>query len=171
MKMSSLARAFLTCPSSLPFHSSALTLPFSNRRPADRWWDFGADTIVNTNKAIRLTQDQQSEMGWLWSRLPLTSTSWQVEWEFKVSLPSFASCTHLTESLRVPLPALGAGGSGGVDELRLGGGGGASATTGEHSALETDAVEAGDAWRRSIQSRLQRSERQRTDRLTSVGNV
>lgn len=122
MKMSSLARAFLTCPSSLPHHSSSLTLSFSNRRPADRWWDFGADTIVNTNKAIRLTQDQQSEMGWLWSRLPLTSTSWQVEWEFKVSLHTFASCTHLTDSLRAPLLALGGGGSGEVEELRLGGG-------------------------------------------------
>ena len=50
----------------------------------DRWWDFGADTIINTNKAVRLTQDQPSEMGWLWSRLPLTSTNYQVEFEFKV---------------------------------------------------------------------------------------
>lgn len=56
---------------------------------SDRWWDFGADAIVNTNKHIRLTQDRQSEMGWLWSRLPLTASSWQIEVEFKVgSIPN-----------------------------------------------------------------------------------
>ncbi|CAG8463110.1 5202_t:CDS:2 [Diversispora eburnea] len=50
----------------------------------NRWFDFGGDTVINTNKYIRLTHDRQSQTGWLWSRLPLTSTNWQVEFEFKI---------------------------------------------------------------------------------------
>lgn len=38
----------------------------------------------NTNKHIRLTQDRQSQSGWLWSRMPLTLPNWQIDVEFKV---------------------------------------------------------------------------------------
>lgn len=51
---------------------------------ADYRWDFGGDAIINTNKHVRLTQDKQSQSGWIWSRMPLTVTNWQVEFEFKV---------------------------------------------------------------------------------------
>jgi mannose-binding lectin 2 len=34
--------------------------------------------------AVRLTQDRSSQSGWLWSRLPLTPSSFEVEWEFRV---------------------------------------------------------------------------------------
>ncbi|CAG8462799.1 12165_t:CDS:2 [Ambispora leptoticha] len=50
----------------------------------NRWFDFGADAVINTNKYIRLTHDRPSQTGWLWSRLPLTATNWQVEVEFKI---------------------------------------------------------------------------------------
>lgn len=40
--------------------------------------------IQNTNKHIRLTQDRQSEVGWLWSRMPIRVTNYQVDVEFKV---------------------------------------------------------------------------------------
>jgi hypothetical protein len=40
----------------------------------------------NTNKHIRLTQDRQSEAGWLWSRMPLGVTNWQIDFEFKVGV-------------------------------------------------------------------------------------
>ncbi|RUS21084.1 LOW QUALITY PROTEIN: concanavalin A-like lectin/glucanase domain-containing protein [Jimgerdemannia flammicorona] len=80
----------------------------------NRWFDFGGDTVINTNKQIRLTSDRQSQTGWLWSRLkqhdtnapreqratsprsrlfatninlasvPLTATNFQIEFEFKV---------------------------------------------------------------------------------------
>ncbi|KAF9903937.1 hypothetical protein BX616_001479, partial [Lobosporangium transversale] len=50
----------------------------------NRWFDFGGDTIINTNHQIRLTQDYPSQSGWLWSRLPLTAPNFQIEFEFKV---------------------------------------------------------------------------------------
>ncbi|KAF8870471.1 legume-like lectin family-domain-containing protein [Infundibulicybe gibba] len=55
------------------------------------WWDFGADSYVNTNKHIRLTRGVPSQMGWLWSRLPLSATNYVIEVEFKISGES----THL----------------------------------------------------------------------------
>jgi len=51
----------------------------------NRWFDFGGEAYVNTNKHIRLTQDRQSETGWLWSRLPITVSNYQIDIEFKVS--------------------------------------------------------------------------------------
>lgn len=50
----------------------------------NRWFDFGGSSIINTNKHVRLTQDRSGQAGWLWSRLPLTSQSWEVEIEFRV---------------------------------------------------------------------------------------
>jgi len=43
-----------------------------------RWWDFGGDTVIRTDKYIRLTPDKQSREGWLFSRVPLTATNWEV---------------------------------------------------------------------------------------------
>ncbi|TFK45048.1 ERGIC53, mannose lectin, ER-golgi intermediate compartment [Crucibulum laeve] len=51
----------------------------------NRWWDFGADSYVNTNKHIRLTRPRPSQMGWLWSRLALTASNFVIEAEFKIS--------------------------------------------------------------------------------------
>ncbi|KAG0181464.1 hypothetical protein DFQ29_008246 [Apophysomyces sp. BC1021] len=50
----------------------------------NRWFDFGGDTVINTNRHIRLTSNKQSQSGYLWSRLPLTAPNFQVEFEFKV---------------------------------------------------------------------------------------
>ena len=47
-------------------------------------FDFGGSAIINTNKHIRLTQDRKSQAGWLWSRLPLTPSNFEVEFEFRV---------------------------------------------------------------------------------------
>ncbi|RKO92648.1 legume-like lectin, partial [Blyttiomyces helicus] len=49
-----------------------------------RWWNFGGDTVVEVNRQIRLTPDRSSKDGWLWGRVPFTSSSWVVEFEFKV---------------------------------------------------------------------------------------
>ncbi|EJD08106.1 uncharacterized protein FOMMEDRAFT_164846 [Fomitiporia mediterranea MF3/22] len=59
--------------------------PYIDQDLQNRWWDFGADAIVNTNKHIRLTRNKPSQMGWLWSRLPLTATHYVIEVEFKMS--------------------------------------------------------------------------------------
>jgi mannose-binding lectin 2 len=33
---------------------------------------------------VRLTSDRPSQAGWLWSRVPLTATNWEIEVEFKI---------------------------------------------------------------------------------------
>ncbi|KAF9243190.1 concanavalin A-like lectin/glucanase domain-containing protein [Melanogaster broomeanus] len=51
--------------------------PYIDQDLQNRWWDFGGDaTPTNT---IRLTRSVPSQMGWLWSRLPLTSTNYVIE--------------------------------------------------------------------------------------------
>ncbi|KAH7925298.1 hypothetical protein BV22DRAFT_1065213 [Leucogyrophana mollusca] len=65
--------------------------PYIDQDLQNRWWDFGADAYINTNKHIRLTRPKPSQMGWLWSRLPLTATNFVIEVEFKVTGES----THL----------------------------------------------------------------------------
>jgi len=43
-----------------------------------RWWDFGGDAIIRTDKYIRLTGEYGSRAGWIYSRVPLTATNWEV---------------------------------------------------------------------------------------------
>ncbi|KAF8627963.1 hypothetical protein AX15_004157 [Amanita polypyramis BW_CC] len=59
--------------------------PYIDQDLQNRWWDFGADSYVNTNKHIRLTRAAPSQMGWLWSRLPVAVSDFTIEVEFKVS--------------------------------------------------------------------------------------
>ncbi|KAH8103270.1 legume-like lectin [Cristinia sonorae] len=68
---------------SLRTHS--IYAPYIDQDLQNRWWDFGADAYVNTNKHIRLTRARPSQMGWLWSRLPITSSNFIMEVEFKFS--------------------------------------------------------------------------------------
>jgi len=49
-----------------------------------RWFDFGGDTIIRTDRYIRLTPELPSRSGWLFSRVPLTATNWEIEFEFKI---------------------------------------------------------------------------------------
>ncbi|CAE7207440.1 unnamed protein product [Rhizoctonia solani] len=60
----------------------------------NRWFSFGGSAYVNTNKHIRLTRDKSSQAGWLWSRLPLTASNYQIIIEFKASSVSGGS-SHL----------------------------------------------------------------------------
>lgn len=50
-----------------------------------RWWDFGGSTVIRVDQYIRLTGQQPSQAGWLYSRVPLTATNWEIEVEFKIS--------------------------------------------------------------------------------------
>jgi len=52
---------------------------------SSRWFDFGGDTIVRADQYIRLAADLPSQSGWLFSRIPLTATNWEVEFEFSIS--------------------------------------------------------------------------------------
>ncbi|CAG8782911.1 5960_t:CDS:2, partial [Acaulospora morrowiae] len=53
----------------IPLRTHSIYVPYVDQDLQNRWFDFGADTVINTNKHIRLTQDRQSQVGWLWSRL------------------------------------------------------------------------------------------------------
>lgn len=65
--------------------------PYIDQDLQNRWWDFGADAYINTNKHIRLVRARPSQMGWLWSRMPLTASNFIIEVEFKITGES----THL----------------------------------------------------------------------------
>lgn len=50
-----------------------------------RWFDFGGSTIIRADKYMRLTSAHPSQSGWIFSRVPLTATNWEIEFEFKIS--------------------------------------------------------------------------------------
>ncbi|KAK8194679.1 lectin family integral membrane protein [Phyllosticta capitalensis] len=58
--------------------------PYLDSDMQSRWFDFGGDTVVRTDKYIRLTPDKGSRSGWIFSRVPLTATNWEIEFEFKI---------------------------------------------------------------------------------------
>ncbi|KAF5383507.1 hypothetical protein D9757_006147 [Collybiopsis confluens] len=74
-----------TIDRTVQLRTHSLFAPYIDQDLQNRWWDFGADSYVNTNKHIRLTRNKPSQMGWLWSRLPLTSQNFVIEVEFKIS--------------------------------------------------------------------------------------
>ncbi|KKA28104.1 hypothetical protein TD95_002325 [Thielaviopsis punctulata] len=59
--------------------------PYLDSDMSSRWYDFGGDTIVRTDSHIRLASDLPSQSGWLFSRVPLTATNWEIEVEFKIT--------------------------------------------------------------------------------------
>ncbi|GAA5955006.1 hypothetical protein JCM21900_002758 [Sporobolomyces salmonicolor] len=68
----------------VPLRTHSLYAPYVDSDLQNRWFDFGGSTIINTNKHVRLTQDRPSQSGWLWSRLALAPSSFEVEFEFRV---------------------------------------------------------------------------------------
>ncbi|KAF8190863.1 lectin [Pholiota molesta] len=74
-----------TIDRTLQLRTHSIYAPYIDQDLQNRWWDFGADAYVNTNKYIRLTRNRPSQMGWLWSRLALTASNFVIEVEFKVS--------------------------------------------------------------------------------------
>ncbi|KAF5871483.1 putative vesicular integral-membrane protein vip36 protein [Botrytis fragariae] len=69
---------------SIPLRTHSLNQPYLDSDMQSRWFDFGGNTIVRADKYIRLTYDHPSSSGWLFSRVPLTATNWEIEVEFKV---------------------------------------------------------------------------------------
>ncbi|KAL6305144.1 legume-like lectin family-domain-containing protein [Sparassis latifolia] len=81
-----LHRHALTFPcQTIALRTHSIYAPYIDQDLQNRWWDFGADAYINTNKHIRLTRERPSQMGWLWSRVPLTAANFVVEVEFKIS--------------------------------------------------------------------------------------
>ncbi|TDL23101.1 concanavalin A-like lectin/glucanase [Rickenella mellea] len=75
----------LTVDRLVQLRTHSLYAPYIDQDLQNRWWDFGADSYVNTNKHVRLTRNAPSQMGWLWSRLPITAAHYIIEVEFKIS--------------------------------------------------------------------------------------
>lgn len=50
-----------------------------------RWWDFGGSTIIRQDQYVRLTASRPSQAGWIFSKVPLTATNWEIEVEFQIS--------------------------------------------------------------------------------------
>ncbi|KAG8898409.1 hypothetical protein FRB99_007452 [Tulasnella sp. 403] len=75
-----------TPDSLVPLRTHSIYAPYVDQDLQNRWFDFGGEAYVNTNKHIRLTQDRQSETGWLWSRLPITVNNYQIDIEFKAGV-------------------------------------------------------------------------------------
>ncbi|GJJ78618.1 hypothetical protein EMPS_10977 [Entomortierella parvispora] len=67
-----------------PLRTHSLYMPYIDQDLQNRWFDFGGDALINTNRHVRLTQDMPSQSGWLWSRLPLEVSNFQIEFEFAV---------------------------------------------------------------------------------------
>ncbi|KAF2400724.1 putative lectin family integral membrane protein [Trichodelitschia bisporula] len=76
-----------------------------------RWFDFGGDTVVRTDRYIRLTPELPSRTGWVFSRVPLTATNWEIEVEFKIhgtgSLYGDGMAIWLTKQRAQPGPVFG----------------------------------------------------------------
>ncbi|PHH91543.1 hypothetical protein CDD83_28 [Cordyceps sp. RAO-2017] len=70
---------------SISLRTHSLQQPYLDSDLQSRWFDFGGDTIVRTDSYVRLTSDRPSQSGWLFSRVPLTATNWEVEVEFRIS--------------------------------------------------------------------------------------
>ncbi|KAK4964240.1 hypothetical protein LTR66_012395 [Elasticomyces elasticus] len=59
--------------------------PYLDSDMQSRWFDFGGDTVVRADKYIRLTSDRPSQSGWIFSRVPLTATNWEITVEFSIN--------------------------------------------------------------------------------------
>lgn len=62
----------------------SISTPYLDSDLQSRWFDFGGDAIVRADQYIRLASDLQSRTGWLFSKIPLTASNWEIEVEFKI---------------------------------------------------------------------------------------
>ncbi|KAI6810878.1 putative lectin family integral membrane protein [Hortaea werneckii] len=69
---------------SIPLRTHSLQQPYLDSDMQSRWFDFGGTTVVRADQYIRLTSQQPSQSGWIFSRVPLTATNWEIEVEFKI---------------------------------------------------------------------------------------
>ncbi|CAO1631591.1 unnamed protein product [Parajaminaea phylloscopi] len=68
----------------VPLRTHSIFAPYVESTLQNKFWDYGGDTIIDTNRHVRLTQDKPHQMGWLWSRLPITTPSYEISFEFRI---------------------------------------------------------------------------------------
>ncbi|CAO1637213.1 unnamed protein product [Sympodiomycopsis kandeliae] len=96
----------------VPLRAHTIYAPYVESSLQNRFWDFGGDAIVDTNRHIRLTQDRPHQKGWLWSRLPITAPSFEINFEFRVDGKAHTTfgdgfAVWLTEERAQPGPVFG----------------------------------------------------------------
>ncbi|TGZ77347.1 putative lectin family integral membrane protein [Ascodesmis nigricans] len=70
---------------SVPLRTHSFQPPYMDSDLQSRWFDWGGDTIVRVDQYIRLSsENRQGTSGYLWSKLPLTATNWEIEFEFHI---------------------------------------------------------------------------------------
>ncbi|KAK9447624.1 legume-like lectin family-domain-containing protein [Limtongia smithiae] len=69
----------------VPLRTHSLRAPYLDDSLHSRWYDYGGDTVIRTDKYVRLTADRPSQTGQLYSRLPLTAANFEVIVDFKIS--------------------------------------------------------------------------------------
>ncbi|EPY51270.1 lectin family glycoprotein receptor [Schizosaccharomyces cryophilus OY26] len=62
--------------------------PYINHGMRSLWWEYGGSTIIDKKNGIFLTQDLQHQSGWLSTRLPTPTSSFEVLFQFRVSSES-----------------------------------------------------------------------------------
>lgn len=96
---------------SIPLRTHTLTTPYLDSDMQSRWFDFGGNTIVRADQYIRLTSDRPSQEGWIFSRVPLTATNWEIEVTFKIhgsgTLHGDGMAMWLTKQRATPGPVFG----------------------------------------------------------------
>ncbi|PKI85931.1 hypothetical protein MVES1_000164 [Malassezia vespertilionis] len=75
----------------VPMRSLSIFSPYVDSSLQNKYWDFGGDAIVDTNRYIRLTQDRPGEKGWLWSRVPIDANDFEITVEFSINGKSSTS--------------------------------------------------------------------------------
>jgi hypothetical protein len=75
----------ISSDTSIQLRTHSLVQPYLDSDLQSRWWDFGGDTIIRADKHIRLSSDRPSQSGWIYSRVPLTATNWEIEVEFDIN--------------------------------------------------------------------------------------
>ncbi|KAI5780162.1 putative lectin family integral membrane protein [Peziza echinospora] len=68
----------------VPLRTHSLYQPYLDSDLNSRWFDWGGDAVIRADQYIRLTGDRPDQAGWIFSRLPLTATNWEIEFEFKI---------------------------------------------------------------------------------------
>ncbi|CCV00577.1 unnamed protein product [Malassezia sympodialis ATCC 42132] len=74
----------LTADAVVPDREHSLFSPYVDSTLQNKFWDYGGDAIVDTNRYVILTQDRHNESGWLWSRLPIDMSDFEITVEFTV---------------------------------------------------------------------------------------
>jgi len=75
----------------VPDREHSLFSPYVDSTLQNKFWDYGGDAIVDTNRYIILTQDRRNESGWLWSRLPMDMSDFEITAEFTIKGQSTSS--------------------------------------------------------------------------------